>query len=948
MGFNANGMKQYYPATDTFSSECVGGTGGCLMMRSVPLNTTTKPLILDWIRNWRVSGNSDYVIKGNNTANGAVMQETWAYFFGKTGVSGRNYADIAPPAGCAGKYVIFVGNAYRNNATPGDGTNEANSPRLPLIGTSATVLKRADPAATDDQKAILAGTLATSCGTSALSTAEGSGIYALNWANYMRAQGVTTYSIGVLGPTCNAEYAAHLTKLGAPDVGGGKYFATTSFEELKIAISTALSEIQSVNSAFASVSLPVSVNTQGTYLNQVYIGMFRAAENFLPRWVGNLKQYRLGYSGGELKLLDAQGSGEPAISGSGSGFIAECAVSYWTPVNTDAYWTSISKANCIGFAASSNTPDGNIVEKGGQGYLLRGSQTATSISRNAKTCDADCSGTLADFNTANSAITKTALGNASMTDAERTNLINWARGLNNKADEFHLATAMRPSVHGDVVHSRPVAINYGTDASPDVVVFYGANDGFLRAINGNRSTNLSSTLGSAAAGTELWSFMPPEFYGSIKRLNTNTVQIQFDGTDSKPYGFDGSIVAHQDGTTAWIYASMRRGGRALYALDVSSPNAPTLKWKIGCPSNLVRGTTAIDTGCTTGFEGLGQAWATPKVFTAPGSDTPLLIVGGGYDPCEDSDVPTCTGSSKGKHIYVLNADTGERLKTLNTDRGVVADITIVKDNNGAAKYAYAADLGGNVYRITFSGSTAASWNMIKIASLGCDTVATCTANRKFMFAPDVVEESGTYLLLLGSGDREKPVSSYTTSNAVANYFFMIKDNPTDAEWLASEDTNCSASPSVICMASLLPIARNATATETSVSEKKGWALALNSTEQVVTSAITIYGVVTFSTHQPPIYATGTCKPNLGIANVYNLRYTNAASANGTSVPYQRIAGDGLPPSPVAGKVTLDDGRTVPFVIGANPESPLEAMIPEIVPSPVGARPKVRVYWHIAQ
>ena len=35
------------------------------------------------------------------------------------------------------------------------------------------------------------------------------------------------------------------------------------------------SRIQSVNSVFASVSLPVSVNTEGTYLNQVYIGMFR-------------------------------------------------------------------------------------------------------------------------------------------------------------------------------------------------------------------------------------------------------------------------------------------------------------------------------------------------------------------------------------------------------------------------------------------------------------------------------------------------------------------------------------------------------------------------------------------------------------------------------------------------------------------------------------------------
>ncbi len=34
-------------------------------------------------------------------------------------------------------------------------------------------------------------------------------------------------------------------------------------------------EIQAVNSVFASASLPVSVNARGTYLNQVYMGMFR-------------------------------------------------------------------------------------------------------------------------------------------------------------------------------------------------------------------------------------------------------------------------------------------------------------------------------------------------------------------------------------------------------------------------------------------------------------------------------------------------------------------------------------------------------------------------------------------------------------------------------------------------------------------------------------------------
>ena len=53
------------------------------------------------------------------------------------------------------------------------------------------------------------------------------------------------------------------------------------------------SQIKTKDSAFASVSLPLSVSTQGTYLNQLYVGMFRPDGLTRPRWFGNLKQYRL-------------------------------------------------------------------------------------------------------------------------------------------------------------------------------------------------------------------------------------------------------------------------------------------------------------------------------------------------------------------------------------------------------------------------------------------------------------------------------------------------------------------------------------------------------------------------------------------------------------------------------------------------------------------------------
>lgn len=966
MGFNDNGMKQFNPATNTFSASCVGGTGGCLLMPLTPLNGTNKTNMLEWIRNWALSGGGNFVIKANNSANGAVMQETWAYFFGKVGVSGRDYADIVPSGGCSRKSVIFVGNNYRNNATPGDGTNEDSSPLKPLNGTSFVAGKRAAPAATAAQLASVTGTISAGIcgsGTTTLETAEGKGAYALNWARYMKAQDVTTFSIGVLGPTCNAEYAGHLAKMGADEIGGGKYFATTNYEELKNAFLKALGEVQSVNSVFAAVSLPVSVNTQGSYLNRVYVGMFRPQKHFNPRWDGNLKQYKLGEDNGALRLLDAD---DMRAVNNLTGFITECARSYWTPNTTDNYWELDPNGGCltVAGASSSNYPDGNIVEKGAQGYKLR---SLMPDSRTVKTCSpifANCT-SMTDFSTDNTAITQALLNPG---NADRGELINWARGQNNKDNELSKGTAaMRPSVHGDIVHSRPVPVNHGSVETPSIVVYYGGNDGMLRAVNGNRGSATDASVGSItsgnktyAAGAEMWSFMPPEFYDKIKRLRNNDVTISFPGspaTDAKPkdYGIDGPLTAFQgtinNATKTYVYATMRRGGRVLYAFDVTTPGSPALLWHKGCPN------ATDDTGCGTDYSSIGQTWSSMKSLYATGygsGTSPLLIMGGGYDICEDDDAGTVGGknhnctvaTTKGNKVFVLDATSGAVVKAFPTDRAVIADSTIVRDAAGKAKYAYTSDMGGNVYRMVFGIGAPSTWTITKIASLGCGTPAACTdsvPNRKFMFAPSVATtDNETYYVLLGSGDREKPVKEYVSSKSVSNYFFMLKDKPLATDWLSSENATCGAN--VMCMGSLLGIPTTATPSDAEFAAKKGWYLGLTSTEQVVTSSVTIFGVVTFSTHQPAVTAANACTNNLGTTRVYNISYLNAASANDTDSRYERVVGDGLPPSPVAGQVTLDNGKKVPFCIGCSKNSPLEGAPPKELGSVI--QPKGRLYWYL--
>ncbi len=262
-----------------------------------------------------------------------------------------------------------------------------------------------------------------------------------------------------------------------------------------------------------------------------------------------------------------------------------------------------------------------MVEKGAAAYKLR-----STTSRTVKTCSttfASCS-SLVNFDS--TVATQSALGAASAT--ERDELISWAKGLdmNDWDSDGVKTTEMDADAHGDVVHSRPVALNYGTDSTPEVVVYYGDNRGVLHAINGNRDGG--NNIGSIGPGGELWSFIPPEFIGKLKRLRDNEPLINYMDAETglpstgepKPYATDGPLSAFKGqiggADKVFIYSSMRRGGRALYAFDVTTPTSPALKWKKGCPNNFSSFGVVSDTDCTAGFTGLGQTWSSPKIVSA--------------------------------------------------------------------------------------------------------------------------------------------------------------------------------------------------------------------------------------------------------------------------------------------------------------------------------------------
>jgi type IV pilus assembly protein PilY1 len=738
--------------------------------------------------------------------------------------------------------------------------------------------------------------------------------------------------------------------------------------------------ILSRNSVFASVALPAAANEQSTFLNNVYIGQFRPDQTAAPRWFGNLKQYKIGIVEDDdgakvLQVVDADGDAlvETVEEADNAGFVKGCARSFWTPVqksetpdegpdNDEYYWDYLARIdeaeendaieNCQdeGDPAGSNTADGQIVEKGGQAYTLR--ETAPG-SRNVWTWD--CSSNDLDVcknsqiiafedGTTYSAVLEAALDPND--SADRNDLINWAIGYDvDDEDEDGEVSEMRPTVHGDIVHSQPVAYDYAGDpVDPEIVVFYGGNDGMLRAINGNQDgtekagESHPSGLGVRDPGYEFWAFMPSEFFGEIKRLRTNDDAIKFPasgptagqgvaGSEPKGYGMDGPLSLYEfdrredlDGDIELnLFAGMRRAGRAIYSFDVTDRTTPKLNWKIGCPS--------LDpndpSGCTSGMEDIGQTWSRVSVIYAQGylddsgKMAPLILVGGGYDVCEDYDDGVENNnncdSTKGNIIYLLDAVEGDVVDTFETTRSVPGNITIVpvSDDDPRIMYAYAVDMGGNVYRISGEKDgdpaiigdidpSVEPWIITKIASLGCDGVApvgdNCTdgnsSNRKFLFGPDVIRlESGMFGVFAGTGDREKPLLDYAATENVTNYFYGLVDAPLDPDWL---DGECGTG--TICQSSLATLDPNDIADGVEPTAK-GWRLELREGEQVVTGAITADNDVYFSTHIPT--QPEACDADYGIATAYALNYFDGS---GTDTEF---LGGGLVPTPVAGKVIID-------------------------------------------
>jgi len=597
--------------------------------------------------------------------------------------------------------------------------------------------------------------------------------------------------------------------------------------------------------------------------------------------------------------------------------------------------------------------------------------------------------------------------------ADATTLINWVRGEDNLGDEAGPGAPInvRPSVHGDVLHSRPAIVNYG--GSIGVVAFYGGNGGVFHAVNGNQT----AAIGTVPAGGELWGFVPTEFYSKLMRQHLNAPVVKLEGTPAtilpaprpKDYFFDGSIGVYKNGATVHLYLSARRGGRIIYALDVSDPMNPRFLWK---KSNA-------------DLPELGQTWSTPKVAKVKGHANPVVIFGAGYDPVEDQEPqPAANAASRsmGRGIFVLDALDGSLVWQATTGAAagtstcvgnpcsldmpypIPSDITLLDkytaDLGDYIDRLYVPDLGGNVWRVDLEpaagagvGFAPSTWRVSKFASVG----GTSATKRKLFFPPDVVSTADFDAVMFATGDREHPTRTQQAVN-ILNRFYMLKDvnvgndacpggtcTPTIVDntsstacvpaTLPKTATSCveDAPTNLFNASAIFPttLPSDFPATVGPAYDDSGNGFYVNLLnllphpqadgsikygpeiqmgEKAVNAPTTIGGNTFFGTNSPIPPAPGVCQPNLGTARGYGINFSTG------QFNFAIFDGGGLPPSPVAGIVDVD-GVNYPFIIGGVP--PLNGN--PAAGSPIGGTassplagagveitvraPRSRIYWY---
>lgn len=608
----------------------------------------------------------------------------------------------------------------------------------------------------------------------------------------------------------------------AASVGGGQYLEARTSEALSEALKNTISRIREVNDSFSSPSVASNNVDQTRSRDAVYFAMFYPETG--ARWRGNLKKLKVSGS----QIVDSKGLS--ALDE--NGLIDENAETFWLP--------------------SGEPADGNLVAQGGVNLHLT---TLDSDSRNLYT---DNQGAIVNFNTSVVSDILNLVDNNPLSLSSDD--IKWAMGVDvDDADADGSNVDQRQDIFGDPLHSKPVAIDYGND---DIRVLIGTNAGFLHMFKD-----------SDDSVSESWAFIPSALYDIIEPLRKNQadtkvygmdgpISIYFDNKNLNSDGLNDGIIDASGDDRVWAFAGMRRGGKNYYGLDITNPNIPKKLWD------------APIEGGKGDFKELAQTWSKPQIaYIKAFGDKPLLIFGAGYDTNKDAAIRS--EDNIGRGIYIVEAETGKRVWALTPDingfkgkHSIAADVTTLdSDYDGYIDRIYAADTGGDIWRIDMPGTSTSEFSHFKLAELGSNKA---TEDRRFFYKPLVARtiyskvsettiDGSTVItrldtpydaIVIGSGNRSKP-----TGTNEKDQLFMIRDENTVTK---SYKTNA---PDTIVPADLMQMNSDPFGNalddvddfvdlEVDLAKFNGWRYELGTGEKSLAAATVVGGVAYFTSFTP--------------------------------------------------------------------------------------------------
>lgn len=724
---------------------------------------------------------------------------------------------------------------------------------------------------------------------------------------------IVTYTIGFGNIGADPAAVDLLTRAADNNHGKGQYYTAGSQTGLSAAFTQIMGRIFSVNSSYVAPVVPVSPENRTYGGSRVYMGFFRPVGG--TYWEGNLKKYAID---GNNNLLDANGNYATWVDLDGNGVddltgatLPAGAINGTFKASAQSFWGT--------------APDGGNVNEGGAGQLL---QQRTTPARSIYTV---VSNAIVPFDGTN--VTPAMLGYTTAADA--TNLINFIYGHDAYDENLNgNTTENRAWVLGDVLHSRPLIVNYssydptvsgaeGNCSTNQSLIFVGGNDGMLHAFKD-------------CDGSEAWAFVPPDMLGNLQYI-TGASHTYFVDSSPSVYIYDqngnGTIEPAQGDKVILLFGERRGGGTAAaptqgayYALDVTNPASPSLLWSVSS-SSPVTGTPP-----TPVFGDLAESWSEPKVVRMGigGQNHIVAIFGAGYDnPNEDGRYGATQGfsgttpvslaengngaatsttgatgpsSPRGRGVYVVDLATlnssgvpsfttsGQLIKEL-TSAGMTFSFpgevaAIDTTNTGYASMLYAADTGGNIWRFNVASSDPTNWTSTKIFSSNPGSGGAGDTGRKIFYKPSVVRESGYTMLFFGTGDREHPLNTSVVDRIYAlkdrgQSFAVTESNMYDATADDLQNINTTSTQ----VSNILSTLNSST--------NYGWYIQLNqNTGEKVLAVPTVFNkVANFTTYAPNTAGnTDPCQPgNLGTARIYSLNYLTGeavldySTANDTSV-----------------------------------------------------------------